>query len=118
MATLAVPGSSLFASEFLVLLGAFREFWLVGTLASITIVLAAMYMLRWISAVLHEPPSEAATPAPPDRGGILDLRWEAVWLVPLIAAVLALSAYPYFVTHRVDASVHRLTAPAALEAAK
>ena len=38
--------------------------------------------------------------------------------MPLIAAVLALSAYPYFVTHRVDASVHRLTAPAALEAAK
>ena len=60
VATLAVPGSGLFASEFLVLLGAFREFWLVGTLASITIVLAAMYMLRWISAVLHEPPSDAA----------------------------------------------------------
>ena len=81
IATLAVPGSSLFASEFLVLLGAFREFWLVGTLASITIVLAAMYMLRWISAVLHDPPGEAATPAPADAGGIRDLRWEAVWLV-------------------------------------
>jgi NADH-quinone oxidoreductase subunit M len=118
VATLAVPGSSMFASEFLVLLGAFREFWLVGTLASITIVLAAMYMLRWISAVLHEPPAEAATHAAPDKGGILDLRWEAVWLVPLVAAVLALSAYPYFVTHRVDASVHALTAPAALEAGK
>jgi NADH-quinone oxidoreductase subunit M len=118
IATLAVPGSGLFASEFLVLLGAFREFWLVGALASITIVLAALYMLRWISAVLHEPPGEAATPAGPDSGGIGDLRWEAVWLVPLVAAVLALSAYPYFVTHRVDASVHALTAPAALEAGK
>jgi hypothetical protein len=32
--------------------------------------------------------------------------------------VLALSVYPYFVTHRVDASVHALTAPAALEAGK
>ena len=38
--------------------------------------------------------------------------------MPLVAAVLALSAYPYFVTHRVDASVHALTAPAALEAGK
>jgi NADH-quinone oxidoreductase subunit M len=118
IATLAVPGSGLFASEFLVLLGAFEEFWLVGTLASITIVLAAMYMLRWISAVLHEPPGTASTPAAPDRGGLTDLRWEAVWLVPLVAAVLALSAYPYFVTHRVDAAVHALTAPAALEAGR
>jgi NADH-quinone oxidoreductase subunit M len=116
--TLAVPGSSLFASEFLVLLGAFREFWLVGTLASITIVLAAMYMLRWISAVLHDTPARAEPPASADAGGVRDLRWEAVWLVPLVAAVLALSAYPYFVTHRVDASVHALTAPAALEAGK
>jgi NADH-quinone oxidoreductase subunit M len=116
--TLAVPGSSLFASEFLVLLGAFREFWLVGTLASITIVLAAMYMLRWISGVLHDVPSGGELPTSADAGGIADLRWEAVWLVPLVAAVLALSAYPYFVTHRVDASVHTLTAPAAIEAAK
>ncbi len=116
--TLAVPGSSLFASEFLVLLGAFREFWLVGTLASITIVLAAMYMLRWISAVLHDTPARSEPPASADAGGVGDLRWEAVWLVPLVAAVLALSAYPYFVTHRVDASVHALTAPAALEAGK
>ena len=42
------------------LLGAFRECWLVGTLASLAIVLAAMYMLRWISAVLHDPPAEPA----------------------------------------------------------
>jgi NADH-quinone oxidoreductase subunit M len=54
IATLAVPGSSTFASEFLILLGAFEyEVW-AGVLASAAIVLAAMYMLRWISAVLHD----------------------------------------------------------------
>ena len=53
-----------------------------------------------------------------DAGGFCYLRWEAVWLVPLVGEVLALSVYPYFVTHRVDASVHALTAPAALEAGK
>ena len=53
-------------------------------------------------------PREPTSPASADAGGIRDLRWEAVWLVPLVAAVLALSAYPYFVTHRVDASVHAL----------
>ncbi len=58
IAALAVPGSALFASEFLVLLGAFRDWWLIGTLASLAIVLAAMYMLRWISALLHDAPAE------------------------------------------------------------
>jgi NADH-quinone oxidoreductase subunit M len=118
IATLAVPGSGLFASEFLVLLGAFREFWLVGTLASITIVLAAMYMLRWISAVLHQPAADGVATGGGGPSGVRDLGWETVWIVPLVAAVLALSAYPYFVTHRVDQSVHALTAPAALEAGR
>ena len=58
IAALAVPGSALFASEFLVLLGAFRDWWLIGALASLAIVLAAMYMLRWISAILHDAPAE------------------------------------------------------------
>ena len=114
-----MPGSSLFASEFLVLLGAFREFWLVGH---------ARVDHDRARGDVHAPldlgrPARHAGAAPrrrrrADAGGIRDLRWEAVWLVPLVAAVLALSAYPYFVTHRVDASVHALTAPAALEAGK
>jgi NADH-quinone oxidoreductase subunit M len=116
---LAVPGSNLFASEFLLLLGGFRRNWLIGTLASLAIVLAAMYMLRWISAVLHDRPldpvglREAADPL-----AFPDVRWEAVYLVPLIAAVLTLSASPYLVTHRVSDAVHALTAPAALEAGR
>jgi NADH-quinone oxidoreductase subunit M len=102
IAALAVPGSSLFASEFLVLLGAFRDWWLIGALASLAIVLAAMYMLRWISAILHDPPSDPS----PGLTGVGDVRWEAAYLVPLIACVLALSVYPYAVTHRVSDSMH------------
>jgi NADH-quinone oxidoreductase subunit M len=102
IATLAVPGSSLFASEFLVLLGAFRDWWLIGALASLAIVLAAMYMLRWISAVLHDAPADPS----PGLTGMADLRWETAYLVPLVVAVLALSVYPYAVTHRVSDSMH------------
>ncbi len=102
IAALAVPGSALFASEFLVLLGAFRDWWLIGTAASLAIVLAAMYMLRWISALLHDAPAESS----PGLLRMRDVRWEAVYLVPLIAAVLALSVYPYAVTHRVSLSLH------------
>jgi hypothetical protein len=35
-----------------------------------------------------------------------DLRWEASCLLPLAACVLALSVYPYAVTHRVSLSMH------------
>ena len=102
IAALAVPGSAMFASEFLVLLGAFRDWWLIGALASVAIVLAAMYMLRWISALLHDAPSDPA----PGLSRMGDLRWEASYLLPLVACVLALSVYPYGVTHRVSLSMH------------
>ena len=81
------------------------------------IVLAAMYMLRWISAVLHDPVGDATLrPAAADARTYPDVRWEAVYLAPLIVAVLVLSAYPYLVTHRVQDDVGKLTAPAALVA--
>jgi NADH-quinone oxidoreductase subunit M len=113
IAALAVPGSSLFASEFLVLLGAFRDWWLIGALASLAIVLAAMYMLRWISAILHDPPSDPS----PGLTGVGDVRWEAAYLVPLIACVLALSVYPYAVTHRVSDSMHGIVSAVTAKAA-
>ena len=113
IAALAVPGSALFASEFLVLLGAFRDWWLIGTLASLAIVLSAMYMLRWISALLHDAPAEPSV----GLTGMRDLRWEAAYLVPLVAAVLALSVYPYAVTHRVSDSLHGIVASVTAKAA-
>ncbi len=113
IAALAVPGSSLFASEFLVLLGAFRDWWLIGALASLAIVLAAMYMLRWISAILHDAPADPS----PGLTGVGDLRWEAACLVPLVACVLALSVYPYAVTHRVSDSMHGIVSAVTAKAA-
>ena len=51
---LAVPGSSAFAGEFLVLAGVFQQYWLYAVVGAVAIVLAAMYMLRLISGVLHQ----------------------------------------------------------------
>ena len=114
VAALAVPGSSAFASEFLVLLGAFEAKAVVGVIASLAVVLAAMYMLRWISAILHDREGDAvgASNPPELRGGGFAV------VIPLVAAVLALSFYPHAVTSRVDASASQLAVPAATEAAK
>ena len=86
---LAVPGSSAFAGEFLILAGVFSSGWGWAVAGATGIVLAAMYMLRLISAVLHKEPG----PAVPETA--LDLRpAELGIVVPLVACLLALSAWP------------------------
>jgi NADH-quinone oxidoreductase subunit M len=92
---LAVPGSVAFAGEFLILAGIYDEGWGWSVVGAGAIVLAAMYMLRLISGVLH------------DRRGVEsgyalgDLRpAELGLLVPLVALLLFLSAYPGAITER------------------
>jgi NADH-quinone oxidoreductase subunit M len=86
---LAVPGSSAFAGEFLILAGIFPWGWGWAVVGALAIVLAAMYMLRLISAVLHERRGPAV------EESVLDLRpAELAIMTPLLALLLALSAWP------------------------
>jgi NADH-quinone oxidoreductase subunit M len=90
---LAVPGSSAFAGEFLILAGIYPEGWVWAVIGAGAIVVAAMYVLRLISAVLHERPGSSVTE------DALDLRpGELGVLVPLVACLLALSAWPAGIT--------------------
>jgi NADH-quinone oxidoreductase subunit M len=90
---LAVPGSSAFAGEFLILNGIFPRGWGYAVAGAVAIVLAAMYMLRLISAVLHKDPGPSVTDA------ALDLRpAEASVIVPLVAILLVLSFWPAAIT--------------------
>jgi NADH-quinone oxidoreductase subunit M len=92
---LAVPGSTAFAGEFLILAGVFQQGWLWAVIGAGAIVLAAMYVLRLISAVLHVDPGPAVSDA------ALDLRpAELGFLVPLVASLLVLSAWPAAITDR------------------
>ena len=59
MIALAVPGSATFAGEFLIMAGAYEEGWGYAVVVALGIVLAAMYVLRLISAVLHVRPGPA-----------------------------------------------------------
>jgi NADH-quinone oxidoreductase subunit M len=92
---LAVPGSSAFAGEFAILAGVFTRGWGYAVVGAVAIVLAAMYMLRLISAVLHEHPGASVAPE------ALDLRPAEVGaIVPLVACLLALSVWPAAITER------------------
>ena len=114
MAALAVPGSSVFASEFLIMLGAFENHWWLGAIVALGVVLAAMYMLRWISAILHDRESAlAGTLNPPDlkKGALMAI-------LPLVLVLIGLSIAPAQFTDRVDASAHALISAAAKEAGR
>jgi NADH-quinone oxidoreductase subunit M len=92
---LAVPFSTAFAGEFLILAGVFQRGWGWAVVGATGIVLAAMYMLRLISGVLHQDVGAAV----PDAA--LDLRpGELAVLVPLVGVLLALSAWPASISQR------------------
>ncbi|RDI74171.1 proton-translocating NADH-quinone oxidoreductase, chain M [Gaiella occulta] len=95
MLTLAVPGSANFAGEFAILAGVFAQGWGYAAVGAVAIVLAAMYTLRLISAVLHRASGAAI------RAEALDLRpGEVALVLPLVLALLALSAWPAAVSDR------------------
>jgi NADH-quinone oxidoreductase subunit M len=93
MVALAVPGSVTFAGEFLIMAGAYENGWGYAAVVALGIVLAAMYVLRLISAVLHVRPGAAV------RDEALDLRpGELALILPLVACLVVLSAWPALVS--------------------
>jgi NADH:ubiquinone oxidoreductase subunit 4 (subunit M) len=90
---LAVPGSGNFAGEFLILTGVFTSGWGWSVVGAVAIVLAAMYMLRLISAVLHQAKGSAV----PDTARDLRLP-ELGLLVPLVVLLIFFSAWPAAIT--------------------
>jgi NADH-quinone oxidoreductase subunit M len=90
---LAVPLSTSFAGEFLILAGVLDQGWAWAAIGAGAMVLAAMYALRLISAVLHQD----VGPAVPDSA--LDLRrGELAIVVPLVLCLIGLSAWPNMIS--------------------
>jgi NADH-quinone oxidoreductase subunit M len=93
--TLAVPGSTNFAGEFAILAGVFDRGWGYAAVGAAATVLAALYALRLISAVLHERRGSAVRE---DAGDLVN--GELVLVVPLVAVLAVLSAWPAAITER------------------
>jgi NADH-quinone oxidoreductase subunit M len=97
-ATLAMPGSSNFVGEFLILLGVFQSKLAIAIVASTGVVLASVYALRMFIATMH------------NRAGArvesreLSLR-DGLVVVPLILAILAIALYPQFALKRSERTV-------------
>jgi NADH-quinone oxidoreductase subunit M len=93
MIALAVPGSATFAGEFLIMAGVYGQGWGYAVVVALGIVLAAMYILRVISAILHVKPGRAV------RSEALDLRLgELALVLPLLLILVGLSVWPALVS--------------------
>jgi NADH-quinone oxidoreductase subunit M len=98
LATLAMPGSSNFAGEFLILLGAFRAKIVIAIVAFTGVAMASVYMLRMFIRAMHN----RTGPTVESR----ELRLaDGLVLVPLVLAVLALALYPQLELSRAEKSV-------------
>jgi NADH-quinone oxidoreductase subunit M len=107
-ATLAMPGSANFVGELLVLFGSFERQFVYGVVASVGVVLAAVYMIRLFVRTMHN------RPGPRVASRDLD-RLELTAVAPLVAVIVALGVYPHFVVHRTEkattASIARTVPP-------
>ena len=93
MIALAVPGSATFAGEFLIMAGVYAQGWGYSAIVALGVVLAAMYTLRVVSAILHVKPGSAV------RDEALDLRpGELALVLPMLLVLLVLSAWPALVS--------------------
>jgi NADH-quinone oxidoreductase subunit M len=111
LATLAMPGSSNFVGEFLILLGVFKAKLAIAVIAFSGVVMASVYALRLFIGAMHN------RVGPKVKSRDISVR-DGLVLVPLVAVILFLALYPQFALHRSErsvktavASAHQITNP-------
>ncbi|HEX9030373.1 MAG TPA: NADH-quinone oxidoreductase subunit M [Streptosporangiaceae bacterium] len=101
LAGLALPGLATFVSEFLVLVGTFTRYEVAAALATVGIILAAIYILWMYQRTMTGPVREDVADMP-------DLRARELWAVgPLIALIIVLGVYPKPVIDMISPAVHQ-----------
>ncbi len=99
LAGLSLPGLNTFVSEFLVLVGTFTRYEAAAILATLGIILAAIYIL-WMYQRTMTGPVRA------EVAGMPDLKPRELWAVaPLIALIVILGVYPKPVLNIINPAV-------------
>jgi NADH-quinone oxidoreductase subunit M len=98
LATLAMPGSSNFAGEFLILLGVFHSKLVISCIAFTGVAMAAVYALRLFIRTMHN----RAGPEVESRDISVG---EGLVLVPLVAVIVALAFYPQIALEKGERSI-------------
>ncbi len=103
LATLAMPGSSNFVGEFLILLGVFKAKTAIAVIAFLGVVGAAVYALRVFIGAMHNRVNPKVTSREIGRADYLTI-------VPLVAVILVLAFYPQFALKRSQSTVNNSVA--------
>jgi len=103
LGSVALPGTSGFVGEFLILVGAFAtQYQLVAIIGATMAILSAIYMLWMTQKVFHEPLNDRATETK-------DLSNSESWvLIPLVALILIMGIFPNLWLDRISPSVEAL----------
>jgi len=102
LASIGVPGLNGFVGEFMVLIGSFAtaRWWVV--VASMGVILAALYLLWAYQRVFHGEPDE-------DNKTFAELKWkEGALLLPFIALIVFSGVFPKPILSRIQPSVDKL----------
>ncbi len=105
LATLAMPGSSNFVGEFMILLGVFNAKLAIAVIAFTGVVMASVYALRLFIRAMHNRVGRDADSRE------ITLR-DGVVLVPLLAVIVFMALYPQLALHRSEGSVKVAVTPA------
>jgi NADH-quinone oxidoreductase subunit M len=99
LSSLALPGLSSFVSEFLVLAGTFTRYPAAAVVATLGIVLAALYILLMYQRTM-------TGPVRPGVEGMADLRGrEVLAIAPVLALIVALGVFPQVALDIINPSV-------------
>ena len=103
LSSLALPGLSSFVSEFLVLVGTFERYVWAGAIATVGIVLAALYILLMYQRTMTGPTPDIVAEK------VHDLRGrEVLAIAPLLVVIVALGFYPKPVLDVINPAVDRV----------
>ncbi|MEX2570404.1 MAG: NADH-quinone oxidoreductase subunit M [Gemmatimonadota bacterium] len=103
LASIGLPGTGGFVSEFLVLIGTFRVQPWIAVIAASGVIFAAFYMLPMVQKTVFNALTKPANRLIPDLSGR-----EIGLLLPLVAIILWLGVYPRPFLDRMEPSVTRL----------
>jgi len=97
LSSIGLPGTNGFVGEFLILIGAFRTYpWAAG-IATIGVIVAAMYLLWALQRVIYNKLDKA------ENEHLPDLSWrEVVVLVPILLGIFWIGLYPKPILRRME----------------
>ena len=103
MSSIAVPGTNGFIGEFLVLTGSFQTYPVLATIAAVSVVLSAVFVLWALQRVLFNPLDK------PENMKIPDMNWrEVAMMAPVAAIIFYIGLHPAPLLRRMEPRLQEL----------